>query len=68
MTWTVEEARSVACPKCGAAVGERCVYTGKGALKANARGRHHQERIDVMVTLRRQSKPRWRRDLSDVLE
>lgn len=53
MTWTVEEARSVACPKCGAATGAPCTYTGKGSEKAMRQGRSHQARIDVMVPIRR---------------
>lgn len=59
MTWTVDEARGVACPKCGATIGAACTYSGKGSVKAMRIGRSHQERIDVMTPLRRKG---WRPD------
>lgn len=57
MTWTVTEARSVICSKCGAKIGEPCTYRGRGAEKAVRTGRSHQPRIDAMLAARKRHKP-----------
>ena len=67
MTWTIDEARSVHCPKCGADAGFACIYTGKKALSRMRAGRSHQDRIEVMVNARRAGKRQVSDDF-DVIE
>ena len=67
MTWTIEEARSVPCPKCDAQIAHPCIYTGKKAASRMRAGRSHQERIEVMVNARRAGK-RHVSDDFDVIE
>lgn len=46
-----EDIRAVPCPVCGAAPGVRCVYSGKGAVKATRVGRNHYERMQAAQAL-----------------
>lgn len=78
MTWTIAEARMVPCPKCGADVGQPCTkgrHGGKARVphvSKTGAPRHHQQRIDLMVPMRRAKRLAERRAskaaMSDVIE
>lgn len=42
-----ENIRQVDCPTCNAAKGQKCVYSGKGALKAMRIGKNHFARMQL---------------------
>lgn len=52
-----KEVRNTApCSNCGAAVGQRCIFRGKGSEKMRRRGSNHQVRKDLATEIDRANK------------
>jgi len=60
------EVRNTApCPKCGAAIGQPCIYRGKGSQRMRRRGSNHQVRKDLATEIDRANKKANRKRRTD---